>query len=250
MDRTQKQRIQLHELHHNQFKQKQEQQQMYNMVSPAQQQQQHSRFVRSNSNVHQLTPTNKKSNPIPLYSRESTHQTNVTTPNPTSISTTNRNSNNGNNLSMVNNMTISPQAYDETFKYAHGHGHIQNSNNNKNKHQYMTSRGNLIAIERSIGAKSSPKHGINQKNPLYDILTNDPIPSPSNNNNNNNNKNKNNIQSNLPLQPTRVQRSKSHDHVLRTQRAIPRKPLLPPKIIKLDSPTCTTINDLSLVLKQ
>ena len=208
------------------------------------------RFVRSNiSNVHQLTPTNRKHthNHIPLYSHGgSTQITNVTTPNPAS-SSTNRNRSNP-NLSHIspNRINKSPNKFDEKFKYGQ---QVQPQGNNspiKHGHQYKTSSGNLIAIERSIGPNSSPKLPVinaNNNTQLFDMLTADPMPSHSGRSGHNN-MNKMHSRSNLE-QPPKYQRSKSHDHSSRNQRPTPRKPLLPPKIIKLDSPTVTTINDLS-----
>ena len=237
----------IHQVHHDQYKQEQEheqQQQKSQIYIPSSQQhpsrhQMH--FVRSNnSNVHQLTPTNtnKKSTHIPLYSRGSTHQTIVTTPNPTS-SSTNRNTSNlsiptlNNNMHSKNMMAAkSPQKYEERFKF---HGQP------KNKHQYKTSSGDLIAIERSVGPKSSPKLPvIAQNNQLFDMLTNDPIPSSINRS-----RDKTHTKDNKLPKALKPQRSKSHDHSSRKQRPIPRKPLLPPKIIKLDSPTVTTNGNLS-----
>eukprot|EP01083_Nonionella_stella_P242858 846787_1 len=133
---------------------------------------------------HQLTPSRRGNNP-PMYSRGSGHQTNATTPNPTTSSSNNR---------------LSPNQChnDDRFGYK----------------QHKTSLGNLIAIERSSGPNSSPKEAaahlptINQYCAFdIDMLT--------------------------------------ADHIADVQTLKPRKPLLPPKIIKLDSPSQTVKTNVS-----
>ena len=89
----------------------------------------------------------------------------------------------------------------------------------KVQHRHQTSSGALIAIERSVGPKGSPKQGadVSSNRALYEMLTAEP----------------------LELEMQRQTQSGDNG------RPTPHRPLLPPRILKLDSPSCTVHSALS-----